>query len=391
LELLSIGPPGLDSSGYGEMQRRIILALEDMGWKITLQPFPSLNASIQDSINEPRLKKMEKNPLPPPGSPLIFFAPAPMFRPNPNYYNVGFTMTEVDRINQEWVSRCNSMNEVWVPSRFNYETFLAHGVKPEALHIMHLGIDTQHFKPSRMDETKEKFTFLSCFELIPRKACDVLMEVFCQEFSSNEPVELVIKSFENGGRYDPQGKTLTSMLDSIHEKYPEAPSITLKKEIMPYSELPSIYKNADCFISISRGEGWNLPVMEAMSCGVPVIALNWSGQTEFLTPLNSFLVEVPELEELKVPWCPDCRWAVVDKNSLRKVMRTVFEQPQAVKQKGLRARINVTKKFSVRTIAEQINNQVKKSIGQRFWQEKQSTGTPYIAFYRKGGNMRSRF
>jgi len=188
LQLLSVGPPSLDSSGYGEMQRRIVLALEDLGWKISLRPFPSSNANIDDVVNAPRLKKMEENPLPSPGSPHIFFGPAPMFRPNPNYYNIGFTMTEVDRINQEWVIKSNAMNEVWVPSRFNYETFMSHGVRPEKLHIMHLGIDTTHFKPPRRDSVKENFTFLSCFELIPRKACDILMEAFCEEFSPEDPV-----------------------------------------------------------------------------------------------------------------------------------------------------------------------------------------------------------
>ncbi|MFZ5647348.1 MAG: Gfo/Idh/MocA family oxidoreductase [Bacillota bacterium] len=362
MKLLSIGPPILDSSGYGEMQRRIVLALEDLGWTIAMRPFPSLNTNIDDSFNLPRLKKMEENPLPPPGSPLIFFAPAPMFKPNPNYYNVGFTMTEVDRINSEWVDKCNRMDEVWVPSRFNYKIFLEQGVQPWKLRIMHLGIDTQHFKPSRRDEAKPRFTFLSCFELIPRKACDILMEAFCEEFRSYEPVELVIKSFENGGRYDPEGKALTKIMHSVVQKFPDPPSIILKNEILPYSELPTLYKNADCFISTSRGEGWNLPLMEAMACGVSVIALNWSGQTEFLTPLNSFLVDVPSLEEINESWCPGCRWAAVDKNSLRNSMRTAFEQPLAVRQKGIKARVDIRKNYSIKTIAEQITLRLKKKV-----------------------------
>lgn len=362
MRLLSIGPPALDSSGYGEMQRRMVLALEDLGWAVTMRPFSSLNTPITDTLNWPRLKKMEENPLPPTGSPLLFFAPAPMFKPNPNYYNVGFTMTEVDRINDEWVAKSNRMNEVWVPSRFNYDIFLSHGVRSEKLSIVHLGIDTQHFRPSRLDETKPRFTFLSSFELIPRKACDILMEAFCEEFGPHDPVELVIKSFENGGKYDPDGKALTAIMQAVLKKHPGHPFISLKKEILPYQELPTLYKNADCFISTSRGEGWNLPLMEAMACGVPVIALNWSGQTEFLTPLNSFLVNVPALEEIKEPWCPGCRWAAVDKNSLRRAMRTAYEQPLVARQKGVRARLDMKRKYSIKTIAEQITLKLKKKV-----------------------------
>lgn len=355
MELLAVGPPSLDASGYGEMQRRILLALEDLGWKITLRPFKSLNIRIQDPANAKRLQKMEGRPLPPPGSPQLFFCPAPIFTPNPNYYNIGFTMTEWDLISQEWVAKCNSMDEVWVPSRFNYETFRACGVFPGKLHIMHLGVDANHFKPVETPGAKQKFVFISSFELIPRKACDVLLEAFCEEFDSLEPVKLIIKAYENYGRYDPQGKTLSNLASHIVQKHPRAPAICLQKEIRPYPDLPALYQQADCYVSVSRGEGWNLPAMEAMACGKPVIALNWSGHTEFLTADNSFLVNVPGLEEIPYPYCPGAKWAIVDKKDLRKTMRYVVAHPDEVKKKGRQARKDVENHFTIAKIAQQIS------------------------------------
>ncbi|MFZ5595897.1 MAG: glycosyltransferase family 4 protein [Bacillota bacterium] len=355
MKLLSVGPPGLDSSGYGEMQRRILLALEDLGWQITLRPFDSLNIKIEDRANAPRLKQMEENQLPPPGSPLLYFGPALLFNPDPDYYNIGFTMAEVDRISREWADRCNSMDEVWVPSRFNYNAFTSCGVLPEKLRIMHLGVDTQHFKPSREPKSGNKFSFLSCFELIPRKGCDTLMEAFCEEFDPGEPVELIIKSFENWGKHDPQGKAISNLLDDVQKKYLKTPSITLEKSVIPYSELPSLYKRADCQISASHGEGWNLPLMEAMACNIPVIAVNWSGHTEYLTDYNSFLIEAAGFTDANSPIYPDARWAVVDKRSLRRMMRYVVEHPLEVKQKGNRARRDVLRRFSINKIARQIS------------------------------------
>lgn len=355
LNIISVGPPGLDSSGYGEMQRRILLALEDLGWKIALRPFVSLNVNIVDYFNESRLRQMEENPLPPPGSPLLYFGPALLFEPNPNYYNIGFTMAEVDSIPKEWVYRCNIMDEVWVPSRFNYDTFISCGVQQEKLHIMHLGVDTQHFKPAVKPISRSKFTFLSCFELILRKGCDKLMEAFCEEFDPAEPVELIIKSFENWGKHDPQGKAISNLLLDFEKKYSKKPSIILEKRVIPYSKLPVLYKNADCQISSSHGEGWNLPLMEAMACKIPVIALNWSGHTEYLTPDNSFLVEITGFDEANVPIYPGARWAMVDKNSLRRMMRYVVEHPIEVKQKGKRARNDIVKNYSIKKIAKQIS------------------------------------
>jgi glycosyltransferase involved in cell wall biosynthesis len=44
----------------------------------------------------------------------------------------------------------------------------------------------------------------------------------------------------------------------------------------------SLYRSVDAFVLPSRGEGWGRPYMEAMSMGLPVIATNWSGPTEFV-------------------------------------------------------------------------------------------------------------
>ena len=56
---------------------------------------------------------------------------------------------------------------------------------------------------------------------------------------------------------------------------------------------------ADCGIFLSRAEGWNLGLLEMMAMGKPVITTNYSGHTEFATPANALLVEVPEVEPAK--------------------------------------------------------------------------------------------
>ncbi len=42
----------------------------------------------------------------------------------------------------------------------------------------------------------------------------------------------------------------------------------------------------------SHGEGWGRPHMEAMACGTPVIATNWSGPTAFITRDDGYLIEI---------------------------------------------------------------------------------------------------
>ena len=49
----------------------------------------------------------------------------------------------------------------------------------------------------------------------------------------------------------------------------------------PREEYIKLLKSCDAFVSCARSEGWNLPLIESMACGVPSIYSNCSGQLEF--------------------------------------------------------------------------------------------------------------
>jgi len=70
--------------------------------------------------------------------------------------------------------------------------------------------------------------------------------------------------------------------------------------------------------------------MEAMACGKPVIGTNWSGNTQFMTNENSYLLDyklvpVPEAGWREIPTYRGHRWAEPDRDQLVEVMRRVVE------------------------------------------------------------------
>lgn len=48
---------------------------------------------------------------------------------------------------------------------------------------------------------------------------------------------------------------------------------------LPYTKLPSLYKSVDAFVMATHGEGWGLPIIEAMAMELPAISTFWSGST----------------------------------------------------------------------------------------------------------------
>ena len=48
-------------------------------------------------------------------------------------------------------------------------------------------------------------------------------------------------------------------------------------------------------MSTFLGEGWGLPIIEAMAMGLPTIATNWSGQVDFMRADNAYPLRVEKL------------------------------------------------------------------------------------------------
>ncbi|MDQ4132801.1 MAG: glycosyltransferase [Actinomycetota bacterium] len=267
---------------------------------------------------------------------------------------IGWSMLEVTGLPADWVDGCNTMDEVWVPASFNVDTFRDSGVRVP-VEVMPLGVDTAYFNPEiRGFRPSERFTFLSVFEWGERKAPELLLRAFAEEFKESEDVVLLLSVVNRDPAVDvhaeiakldlPPGPPIVLLLNAGFESY----------------QMGSLYRSADCFVLPTRGEGWGMPVLEAMACGLPVIATAWSGPADFLHEDVGYPLRVAALvpAEARCPYYTGFEWAEPDFDHLRSLMREVFEAPDAARAKGEAAAAEVAARHTWEQVAARVKTRL---------------------------------
>lgn len=282
----------------------------------------------------------------------VVYGQGDVFRRAIGKVRVGFTMLEVDGFPRDWVAQANEMDEVWVPSEFNRQGFLACGLE-RPIHLIPLGVDTEIFHPGarRLGSPTGEFVFLANFEWGERKDPWLLLRAFNEAFRADEPVRLLCKISNR----DPMLRLKTE-IRGLGLKASGGKISYLFNMDFPHTQLPMLYRSADCFLAVSRGEGWDMPLMEAMACGLPTIATDWSSHTEFVHDGIAYPLRVASVVPAvaKCPYYEGFRWAKADEDHLRHLLRHVYENQDEARARGAAAAREMAAKWTWRHAAEKI-------------------------------------
>jgi GT2 family glycosyltransferase len=342
------------TTGYAISSRELACALDRQGVHVAYKyvygrgtVFPKDEPDASDSflVNVIRARPLDARRI------QVVYGQGDVFKSNFGTYKIGFTMLETDGIPAEWVRQANLMDEVWVPSSFNKRTFQNSGVT-RPVHVIPLGVDPNYFNPGIIGHPLTGvYTFLSIFEWGERKVPELLLKAFNDEFRSDEPVNLLCKVINVDPGVDVRGEVASLGLDSrggrIHFSL---------NHVFPTSQLGSLYRSADCFVLTTRGEGWGMPVIEAMGCGLPVIATAWSAHCDFMNDGNSYPVLAEKLvpARAKCPYYRGFNWAEPSYSDVRRLMRHVFSNQEEARAKGQRASCEVRTNWTWDKAAEKI-------------------------------------
>ncbi|MDE3178151.1 MAG: glycosyltransferase [Acidobacteriota bacterium] len=271
---------------------------------------------------------------------------------------VGRTMYETDRIPESFREHCNAMDETWVPSRFNMETFAVGGVNPNKLRFVPGGVDTKVFKPGVEPlciPKSRSFNFVSVFDWQDRKGYDILLRAYIREFRADDDVALILKVYQMAqAAENPTDVIVRSIEKDAGMTLEKAPTIVLLNGFMTQTDLIRLYSAAHCFVLPTHGEGYGRPFLEALGCGLPVIATGWGGQMDFLNESNSYLIESKLTEvpkDVVVNISAGHRWAQPEEGHLRALMRQVYSHPVEARSKAQRGLEDVRAQYDWKVVA----------------------------------------
>jgi len=206
---------------------------------------------------------------------------------------IGFPIFELDTFSDLEKHHLQSCDELMVCSRWardivwkNTDAYANGGFLLDQVHVVPLGVDAELFPPAPVRQD-DKTIFFNCGKWEIRKGHDILIEAFKKLTEEHDNVELWMmcsnpfNSEEENARW--------------HQLY-NHPKVKLIPRAETQAEVYNIMSQVDCGVFPSRGEGWNLELLEMMAAGKHVVATEYSAHTEFCSEENSYLLPISDVE-----------------------------------------------------------------------------------------------
>ena len=272
------------------------------------------------------------------------------------HYNVGAWVWEQDRFPTAWLGAFSYFDEIWAPSRFSVEALST--VSPLPVRRMpHLVDIAPNPGASRgtFDLAADQFVFLFIFDYlsyVDRKNPMGVVHAFAHAFTADEPVTLVLKCANSDFNREAHAM--------LEREVANRPQVRLIDRYLEREQVIDLMAVSDAYVSLHRSEGFGLTLAEAMCLGKPVIATQYSGNTDFMNPANSLPVgyRLVTLEHDAGPYLQGTHWADPDLDQAANQMRRVYDDQDLGRRLGEQAARDIASQFGREAVGAILRDRV---------------------------------
>lgn len=237
------------------------------------------------------------------------------------------------------VEHAHHFDEIWTPSDYCSDIFRPLGVPVRT--IPH-GVRRPFGEPRKRGAMFRVFCPFDAWSRFSRKNPDGAIAAFKQAFPVRRfpNCELVLKTHHLSGEQREELKALAG--DS---------RVILCEGFLSELEIQGMFLESDCVLSLHRSEGFGLNAARAIVSGVPLVATDYGGCSEWMDHCHS------------VRWAPStigsqdyypegAFWAEPDIEHAASLLRHVYDEPEACRAKAFLARDHCD--FSVDRLAHRM-------------------------------------
>jgi glycosyltransferase involved in cell wall biosynthesis len=225
-----------------------------------------------------------------------------------------------------------STAQIITPSRWSRDGLVNSGADADRIAIIPHGVDPSLFYPLSTADRKAlrrklgwegHFVILNISAMTPNKGIRSLLGAFREVAARHQSVRLVLKGLDTWFNS-------ASLIGALADKIPADEMQSLGKRIAyigdakSFADMAAYYQAADLYVAPYMGEGFNMPVLEAVACGLPVICTGGGPTDDFTTDdfschIDSILRKSPNAQGIE-----EC-FLVPDQRHLVELMHKVIE------------------------------------------------------------------
>lgn len=285
------------------------------------------------------LRARRREDLPENGTPQVLLRHRwpPRFMNPPTGHYVHVQPWEFGAAPLAWIERLRARADaVWCYSSYVRDVYVSSGIDTERVAVLPLGFDPLVYHPDvePLPSDPGVCVFLYVGAMPQRKNIELLVQAYLQAFVRGERVALVLKDNPEILAYD------TGWPGKLRElaARTDIPPIRYACEQYDDPTVARLYRMAAALVQPYRGEGFGLPVLEAMACGTPVIVTGGGSTDDFVDESVGFQLPAKRVSLGRalneVALADEGWWLEADRDSLVAAYRRVYEHREEARAKG---------------------------------------------------------